>query len=109
MPRMALGDGAHDAGTPGPNASDASPSRGSAGVASSPHSGASPQREPAHRGRLFRKYLLLILSLVTIALVTSGAIGIYFSYQENRSALASLQHEKAFAAASRSWRSASSG
>jgi signal transduction histidine kinase len=56
---------------------------------------------PAHRGRLFRKYLLLILSLVTIALLASGAISIYFSYQENRSALASLQHEKAVAAASR--------
>src|SRR3982750_576253 len=54
-----------------------------------------------HRGRLFRKYLLLILSLVTIALLASGAIGIYFSYQENKSALASLQHEKALAAASR--------
>ena len=41
-----------------------------------------------HRGRLFRKYLLLILSLVTGALLASGAISIYFSYQENKSALA---------------------
>jgi GAF domain-containing protein/HAMP domain-containing protein/anti-sigma regulatory factor (Ser/Thr protein kinase) len=56
---------------------------------------------PAHGGRLFRKYLLLILSLVTIALLASGVIGIYFSYQENKSALASLQHEKALAAAAR--------
>src|SRR5438876_10279769 len=54
-----------------------------------------------HRGRLFRKYLLLILTLVTIALLASGAITVYFSYQENKSALASLQHEKALAAASR--------
>src|SRR5256885_5093295 len=54
-----------------------------------------------YRGRLFRKYLLLILSLVTIALLASGAITVYFSYQENKSALASLQHEKALAAASR--------
>ena len=53
------------------------------------------------RGRLFRKYLLLILSLVTIALLASGAISIYFSYQENKLALASLQHEKALSAASR--------
>jgi GAF domain-containing protein/HAMP domain-containing protein len=53
------------------------------------------------RGRLFRKYLVLILSLVTIALLASGAITVYFSYQENKSALASLQHEKALAAASR--------
>jgi len=55
----------------------------------------------AHRGRLFRKYLLLILTLVSGALLASGAISVYFSYQENRSALASLQHEKALAAASR--------
>jgi len=57
--------------------------------------------ERAHRGRLFRKYLLLILTLVTIALLASGGISVYFSYQENKSALASLQHEKALAAASR--------
>jgi hypothetical protein len=55
----------------------------------------------AHRGRLFRKYLLLILTLVTGALLASGAISVYFSYQENKSALANLQHEKAIAAASR--------
>ena len=46
------------------------------------------------RGRLFRKYLILILSLVTIALLASGAITVYFSYQENKSARR-LQHEKA--------------
>ena len=54
-----------------------------------------------YHGRLFRKYLFLILSLVTIALLASGAISVYFSYQENKAALASLQHEKAIAAASR--------
>ena len=65
---------------------------------------AAPVAADAHsplRGRLFRKYLLLILSLVTIALLASGAIGVYFSYQENRAALGSVQHEKAVAAASR--------
>src|SRR4051812_20019947 len=59
---------------------------------------------PAHgiyRGRLFRKYLLLILTLVTIALLASGGISLYSTYQETKSALASLQHEKALAAASR--------
>jgi HAMP domain-containing protein len=54
-----------------------------------------------HRGRLFRKYLLLILTLVTSALLVSGAVSVYFSYQEHRAALASLQREKAIAAASR--------
>jgi signal transduction histidine kinase len=53
------------------------------------------------RGRLFRKYFLLILALVCGALVISGAIGLYFSYQENKVALSSLQREKAVAAAAR--------
>ncbi len=52
-------------------------------------------------GRLFRKYLLLILSLVSGALLVSGGIGLYFSYQEQKAALGDLQHEKAIAAASR--------
>jgi signal transduction histidine kinase len=54
-----------------------------------------------HRGRLFRRYFVLILVLVSGALLVSGAIGVYFSYQENKAALASLQHEKAVAAAAR--------
>ncbi|RZL91515.1 MAG: HAMP domain-containing protein [Variovorax sp.] len=54
-----------------------------------------------HRGRLFRKYFLLILSLVTTVLLASSVISLYFSYQENKAALASLQHEKAIGAASR--------
>src|SRR3954471_24227065 len=53
------------------------------------------------QGRLFRKYLLLILSLVSFALLVSGAVGMYFSYRDTRAALADLQHEKALAAASR--------
>jgi len=53
------------------------------------------------RGRLFRKYLILILSLVMITLLASSAISIYFTYQETKSSLASLQHEKAIGAASR--------
>jgi signal transduction histidine kinase len=55
----------------------------------------------AYRGRLFRRYLLLIITLVMIALLASGGISVYFTYQETRAALASLQHEKAIAAASR--------
>jgi signal transduction histidine kinase/HAMP domain-containing protein len=62
---------------------------------------ANPANRDAHRGRLFRKYLLLILTLVTGALLTSGAISVYFSYQEIKTALSNLQREKAVAAASR--------
>jgi signal transduction histidine kinase len=55
----------------------------------------------ARRGRLFRKYFLLILALVCGALLISGAVGLYFSYQENKVALASVQREKAIGAAAR--------
>src|SRR4029079_8687628 len=78
-------------------------------VASGPQAGltrvdsafAAPTVRAAHRGRLFRRYLLLILTLVTIALLASGAISLYFTYQETKASLASLQHEKAVSAASR--------
>ena len=55
----------------------------------------------AHRGRLFRKYLLLIMTLVGLALLVSSGISLYFSYRETSAALASLQREKAIGAASR--------
>ena len=42
-----------------------------------------------HRGQLFRKYFLLILALVCGALIISGGISLYFSYEENKEALAS--------------------
>ena len=54
-----------------------------------------------HRGRLFRKYLLLIMSLVSVGLLLSGGISVYFAYRETTAALASLQQEKAVNAASR--------
>jgi len=54
-----------------------------------------------YRGQLFRKYFLLVLGLVCGALLISGGIGLYFAYQENKEALASLQREKAAGAAAR--------
>ena len=54
-----------------------------------------------HRSRLFWKYVVVLVVLVSGALVTSGAIEIYFSYQENKAALVGVQREKAAAAASR--------
>ena len=51
------------------------------------------------RGKLFRKYAVLFVTLVTGALLANGLIEIYFSYQENKTALARIQREKALAAA----------
>ncbi len=53
------------------------------------------------RRRLFWKYVVFFTLLVTGALLASGLIEIYFSYQENKAALATLQREKAQGAAAR--------
>ncbi len=53
------------------------------------------------RGRLFRKYVVTIVVLVSGALLTSGIIELYFSYQENKTALIGVQREKAIGAASK--------
>lgn len=54
-----------------------------------------------HRGRLLRKYVALILSVVGGTLLASSAISAYFSYQEIRAAILTLEREKAEHAASR--------
>ena len=53
------------------------------------------------RGRLFRKYVVVIVALVAGLLVASGAVELWFSYQENKAALVALQREKAHGAAVR--------
>ena len=53
------------------------------------------------RRSLFYKYVVPIIGIVVVALAASGAISIYFSYQETRNALIALQREKAAAAAAR--------
>jgi signal transduction histidine kinase len=53
------------------------------------------------RAGLFLKYFAFIGLLVSVGLVASGGIGLYFSYQESRSSLASLQREKALTTAVR--------
>ena len=70
-------------------------------VADAPPQAVGPAPRRMRHGRLFQKYLLLILSLVTGALLVSGGVSIYFSYQEQKTAIGDLQHEKAIAAASR--------
>jgi len=53
------------------------------------------------RDRLFQRYVLLIGTLVSGALLASGLLQIYFSYQANKVTLVDLQREKALAAASK--------
>ena len=57
---------------------------------------ASPRKR---RGHLFRKYVVLFVTLVSGALLASGLLEIYFSYRENQTALVRLQREKATSAA----------
>ena len=47
------------------------------------------------RGSLARRYLIVLVALVTGALVTGGAIQLRASYLENQAALVALQREKA--------------
>jgi signal transduction histidine kinase len=60
-----------------------------------------PARAERHkaRGRLFRKYVVLLVGLVAGVLVISGGLSIYFTYQREKSALVQIQQEKAVAAA----------
>jgi signal transduction histidine kinase len=50
-------------------------------------------------GPLFRKYVALFLAVVCVALLTNGLFEIWFTYQENKTKLISLQREKAIGAA----------
>ncbi len=53
------------------------------------------------RGRLFRKYVLLIVGLVSLVLLLNSALDFWFSYDENKAALFRIQQEKAGSAARR--------
>jgi signal transduction histidine kinase/ActR/RegA family two-component response regulator len=53
------------------------------------------------RGRLFRKYALPLAGLLSVALIGSGLLSIWFSYREQRTLLVRIQTEQAAAAASK--------
>src|SRR6516165_4081646 len=53
------------------------------------------------RGRLFRKYVLLFIGLVSLVLLVNSALDFWFTYDENKAALFRIQQEKAGSAASR--------
>jgi signal transduction histidine kinase len=48
-----------------------------------------------YRRRLFYKYVVIFVTLVSGVLLTSGLVEIYFSYQETRTALTRIQWEEA--------------
>jgi signal transduction histidine kinase/HAMP domain-containing protein len=50
-------------------------------------------------GRLSRKYIIILVALVTGTLLASGALSIYSAFEENKRALVALQREKARGAA----------
>ena len=51
------------------------------------------------RSRLFIKYVTLFVGVVGLALAANGAFDVYFSYQEQKSALVRIQREQAESAA----------
>ena len=53
------------------------------------------------RGRLFAKYVGLFAAVVSVALISSGALEIWFSYREHNAALIRIQQEQAAAAAAK--------
>src|SRR5438270_1246407 len=53
------------------------------------------------RGRLFRKYVLLSVGLVSLVLLLNSALDFWFSYEGNKAALFRIQQEKAGSAARR--------
>jgi GAF domain-containing protein/HAMP domain-containing protein len=56
---------------------------------------------PGPRGRLFRKYVLLFIGLVSFVLLLNSALDFWFTYDENKAALFLIQQEKAGSAARR--------
>src|SRR4029079_6207032 len=60
-----------------------------------------PRDRMKTRSSLLRKYAVFFLALVIGTMLASGAVEIYFTYQEHKAALARLQQEKADSAAAR--------
>jgi len=54
---------------------------------------------PQARGRLFLKYVALVVSVVCIALLANGLFSIWFSYRDQKASLVGIQGEKAALAA----------
>jgi signal transduction histidine kinase len=60
-----------------------------------------PEVADQPRGHLLRKYIALFVAVVTVALMASGLLDMWFSYREQRVLLLNTQREQASAAAAR--------
>ena len=79
---------------------DVDPKRGLAdGPIDRPGNAALPAGIAIVRSRLFIKYVALLIGLVMLALLANSAFEVWFSYQEQKASLVSLEHEQAQAAA----------
>ena len=58
-------------------------------------------KQPKSRGRLFGKYVAVILLLVGGILLVSSLTDLYFSYEETKKAIVRTEREKAVAAGER--------
>jgi signal transduction histidine kinase len=63
--------------------------------------GATAEAGAKRRGRLFRKYVVLFVAVVSVALLANGLLEVWFSYQEHRASLVRIQREQAQAAAAK--------
>jgi signal transduction histidine kinase/CheY-like chemotaxis protein len=71
------------------------------GAAGSSEPGARRRSSTPVRGRLFGKYIVLLVGIVSVPLLASGAFEIWSSYQDHKTSLIRLQREQAEAAAMR--------
>jgi signal transduction histidine kinase/ActR/RegA family two-component response regulator len=86
------GTGSDDSGTK-PISSDEQMNR----IAAKPEVG--PVRPPPARGGLFRKYVVMFVAIVSLALAINGVSDIWFSYHEQQDLLVRIQREQAKSAA----------
>ncbi len=63
--------------------------------------GRSAPSRPGPRRRLFAKYVVALVGLVSLVLLINGSLDVWFSYDEAKDAAIQLQREKAEAAAQR--------
>src|SRR6516162_2686585 len=72
---------------------------GMPGPPGAPAGGAPAAGASIVRSRLFIKYVILFVAVVSLALIANGAFDVYFSYQEQKASLVRIQREQAEAAA----------